>query len=64
MKNKIVLWKKGKKFEVKIIDNTGDFIIIDNDFISKKILSLSDYLKIPKVIEILNSDDITKFSLQ
>ena len=63
--NKLIFWKKGRQFEVKIMDiSSGDFIIIDNDFMNENPLTEEEYLKIPKVVEILEAEDVTKYSLQ
>jgi len=59
-------WKNGKKFEVKIHDTfTGESIIIDNDFISKKPLTIRGYMGIDVVKEMIESKKpLTSFSLQ
>ena len=54
---RIIRIQKGKKFQVNIDDTfTGESIIIDNHYISKKLLKKQEYLVLPKVKEIINSN--------
>ena len=49
----LIKYKHYKEFEIKIVDDfTGEYLIIDNYFMSKKPLKLKDY--IPHCKDIIN----------
>ena len=63
----LILYKHYKDFEVKIIDNiTGEYLIIDNDFISKKPLVLKDYIPLCQetINKLLQGFQLSQLSIQ
>ena len=63
----LVLYKHYREFEVKIIDNfTGESLIIDNDFMSKRALKLEAYrvLCFEIVNELVQGLNLSQLSIQ